>query len=562
MSTVQTNADVLNRTPFIGDLTERQIEKLDQFLHLPDGSFTFLESILVDNASEKGLTIPKITLRKAQLKPVAMSYVNPRFFIGDKPGLGKTVMSAACVALYQKQARKKGEVPGKVLVVTDTSHVKGFAREWQQFGIPLLDLSGGKANIVRQLKKYSLNEFDGVILNWDSIKTNSFVEFYARHHKVFEMAVFDETSKLLNLQSTLYQMTDLLVNHYKGGIPRVVFLNGSSFEKNIFDFYGQFNILKPKLIPSKTFLEKHFVIREGRPEVRTDYLEKSYMQVKHSLMYTGEIVDYKNQDILREKLKYFYIARSKSDYSADIPEHNYKLHLLTMTRKQAQAISQNRSISVINSPATANPCAPMTRKELPKLDFILEYIPKVIEDRPIIYVYNIEAQKAVKEALEELGYHCAIINGEQTIKERDDLIDRFNSGELQILIFNIRKAINLPTSDRIIFWDIPTMPQQTSQIIGRIDRNNYERAKFYDFLCYLNSPEMENMVRLAYFRETQASAFTGQQEHVYKTLQQQLSYYLSEENLEKVNLLLKEIDAGNFVYQNVSAELDKLLRIS
>lgn len=555
------NNGELNREPFTWELQQPQVEKLEQFLSLPDTSFTFLRDILMENAAEKGLTIPKIQLRDAQMKPVAMSYVNPRFFIGDKPGLGKTVMSAGCVALYQKQTRKKGEIPKKVMVVTDTSHVKGFAKEWQRFGLSLLELGGGKANIIRQLKKNELTDYDGVILNWDSLKTNSFIDFYAQHHQQFEIAIFDETSKLLNMKSTLYKITDNIVNTYKGGIPRVIFLNGSSFEKNIFDFYGQFNILAPKLIPTKTFLEKHFVIREGRMGVHSDFSGGKYMKVQHTLAYTGEIVDYRNQDILRDKLKYFYIARSKSDYAKDIPMHNYKLHLLTMTKKQAKDIAQNRNISKINSPATSDPQAAMTRKTLPKLDFLVQFVPTVIEDRPLIYVFNIEAQLAVKRELEQLGYRVAIVNGEQTIAERDDIINQFNHYQLDILIFNIRKAINLPTSERIIFWDIPTMPQQTSQIIGRIDRNNYEKGKFYDFLCYMNSPEMENMVRLAYFRETQASAFTGQREFVYETLQKQLEYYLSESNLVKVDMLLKSIDAGNILYQNISAELDKLLHI-
>ena len=281
----------------------------------------------MQNAEEKWKLVEPVRLRLAQLRPVAMSYVNPRFFIGDKPGLGKTVMSAGCVALYQSRERKAGRIPKKVLVVTDTSHVRGFAKEWESFGLPLMQFGGGKVQIKRALKKQTLEDFDGVILNWDTLKTNAFIEFYIEHFEEFGMAVFDETSKLLNpKKSELYKMTNLIVNEYQGGIERVIFLNGSSFENNIFDFYYQFAVLCPKLIPSKSFLEKHFVIREGREATDTDYyVQGSYMQVQHMLRFTGKIVDYKNQEVLRQKLKYYYIARSKSDYSSDIPEHSLSL---------------------------------------------------------------------------------------------------------------------------------------------------------------------------------------------------------------------------------------------
>src|SRR5699024_11958523 len=67
------------------------------------------------------------------------------------------------------------------------------------------------------------------------------------------------------------------------------------------------------------------------------------------------------------------------------------------------------------------------------------------------------------------------------------------------------------------------MQHETRQIMGRIDRNNYDTPKFYDFLCYLESPEMENMIKLSLFRESHGSAFTGQESYVYKTIIDQLS---------------------------------------
>ena len=80
----------------------------------------------------------------------------------------------------------------------------------------------------------------------------------------------------------------------------------------------------------------------------------------------------------------------------------------------------------------------------------------------------------------------------------------------------------------MIFYDVPTNPQLTYQIMGRIDRNNFKDSKSYHFLMYLKSPEMQNMIDLAYFREVHSGKFTGQYEDVYKKLIKQLYSYIEE----------------------------------
>lgn len=552
---------MLDKTPFAIGLSQKRIDLLDKFIASPDESFLFLQNILMNNAQAKGNPINPVHLRLAQLRPVAMSYVNPRFFIGDKPGLGKTVMSAGCVALYQTQERKKGNPVKKVLVVTDSSHVKGFAREWESFGIPLMQLAGGKAAVQRALKNGSLEDYEGVIVNWDTLKTNTFIEFFAKYHHEFGISVFDETSRLLNPKSTIYKVTNLIINKYQGGIERAIFLNGSSFEKNIFDFYYQFDVLQPSIIPTKGFLEENFIIREGRVGTYHDYDNKSYMHSKHMLLNTGAIVDYRNQDVLREKLRYYYIARSKRDYAKDIPTHSYLLHLIEMTPAQKKISKFSKVVSKLNSPATNSPNAEVSRKTLPKLDFLIDRAVKTADDRPIIYAYNIEIQHTIAQELRNLGYCVEIVNGEQSTTQRDEIITRFNNFQIDMLVFNIRKAINIPTSDRILIYDIPTMPQQTSQLMGRIDRDNYENGKIYDFLCYSDSIEMVNMVRLAYFREAQSSAFTGQLEEVYKTLQNQLEHFIDEGKLTEARSILDQIDEGLIELLDVQNTLDKLLEV-
>lgn len=544
----------------LSDLTDKQVETMDSIMNTPPEKKMAIASLFEKSAALAGRPVNKeIKLRQAQIDPILMSYINPRFFIGDSPGLGKTVMSAGAYAYYRLQQIKNDLTYGKVLVVTDSIHVQKFAKEWKTFGINLLALSGGSAGIKSKLKKSDLTEYDGVILNWGSLSTNSFVEYWLESKREYTFGVFDETSKLLNEKSQTFKVTDAIVNGYEKGLERVIFLNGTSFEKVIYDFYYQFKILKPKLIPSKAFLDARYVIKTGKEVYMRDMSSTGQFGVVKRRI--GQIVDYKNQAELRDRLKYYFIARSKSDYSDDLPQHSYILHGVEMNKQQAKLSELRKHASVLNSPATSDPRNTLTPKNSPKLKQLLDFLPTVDEDRPLIYVYNTEAQKTIKEEVEKLGYRVEILNGAINSERKNKVLDMFNNKELDVLIFNITKAMNVPTSDRILFYDIPAMPQETTQIKARIDRNNYTDRKFYDFFCYLDSPEMINLVKLAYFREHHGNEFTGQVENVYGQLVQQLTTVYEVDCLDTVGQKFDWMYQNSKQFEDIEKEVIDLLDI-
>lgn len=525
---------------FKGHLTPKKVEMLDKIIQIDGKNLRKFNKRLQETATMRGRECKDITLRDGQIKPMLMSLISKRFFIGDKPGLGKTVMSASSYANYCYNMIKRGRKPKKIIVVTIGSHVIGFSKEWASYGINLLPLSDGSLKIERKLRNNNIDEYDGIIINWDGLKTNGFLDYYLRNADEYDFAVFDETKALINNKSQIYEVVNNIVNKYQGGIERVIFLNGSSFEKNIFDYYNQFQVLYPKLIPTKTYIEERYVIRGGNP-VQLAVMGANTPKHAHTIKkYVGDIVDYKNQDELREKLKYYYIARSKKDFSDEIPQHNYKLHGIEMTTKQRKKLEERNNVTLLNSPTTSDEKEKLTVTNSPKLAEILEYAEITEEDRPLIYVYNRESQKTIQKELRKKGYRVEIINGEVKDEEKYDIIDKFNNYKLDMLVFNVTHAVNVPTSDRILFYDIPTVPEKTNQIKGRIDRNNYKDVKFYNFFCYLDSPEMRNVVELACFREEHGSAFTGQEDNTYRTLVEQLKTIYGQESVDKLTETIEE----------------------
>lgn len=507
---------------------------------------------------------PEIELRLPQIVPVLMSYANKRLFIGDTPGLGKTVMSAESYASYKLRKIKNNEEYKKVIVVTKTDHVKGFSNEWKSFGINLLPLFNGSLKIERVLSKNNIEDFDGIILNWDSLKTNAFIEHYVTNKELYDFAIFDETTQIINDKSVISKVTDMIVNKYQGGLGHVIFLNGTSFEKNVYDFYNQFKILAPKLIPSKKFLDSRYVVKKGTNVYARHYINSNNTSYEAMVSHnTAEIINYVNQEELKERLKYYFIARSKSEFYKDMPKHINTLHPVYMTKEQLKYLRSGLNVSKINSPTTSNPKAKFEISNTPKLRDIIDFAKQVEQDRPIIYVFNKEAQLKIKQELTKLNYRVDILNGDT--KDKNEMVEKFNSQELDMLVTNIDSAINLPTSDRILFYDIPTNPQKTTQICGRIDRNNDTDVKFYDFFCYMYSPEMHNIFVNGYFREKHSSKFTGQESTRYLELLHQLKRELSDENtiqdyitiFENEETKVKNLVVETAQINNIIAEISK-----
>src|SRR5699024_181033 len=110
--------------------------------------------------------------------------------------------------------------------------------------------------------------------------------------------------------------------------------------------------LKPKLIPNKQFLEDNYVIRGGASHFAISRSGAVGNQRRYIQRYGGAIVDYKNQEELRERLQFYFLARSKTDYAGDIPENNYVLHEIDMTAKQRKYIREERNVTLLNSPET------------------------------------------------------------------------------------------------------------------------------------------------------------------------------------------------------------------
>ncbi len=512
---------------FQGQLNEDEVKYIDKILSME--SVDKLKEILQESAFFAGrYCSDEYKLYDKQTIPVALSLFNDTLFIGDKPGLGKTVMAAGIYALYRKKhiVNEENLDYGRLLFVTDNNNLTGIHNELKEMGVDLLEVGGGTSKIERAFRDYDIDSYDtdGVITSWESLKTNGFLMYFMDNYEKFKVGVFDETSALKNKKIMLYNRA----KEIREKLEKVIFLNASMFETHINDIINQMNIMNKEIIPTQKFINERYII-SGRDSWFVTELgpDGRYQRVMRSIY---AVKGYKNQEDLRKRLRYFYISRSKKDYAKGAPENIYKLHPVKPTAEMIKELENGHTgyNEILNSPTTRDIKKKFNTKTVPKLQVLLDLFESIADEKPVIYCFNREAQDNIKKNLEKLGYKVSIIRGGVTGEEREYILKNMKEGKLDCIITNVEKSLNIYGSNAEIFYTIPNNPQIVYQIMGRIDRNNFDTQKSYHFLVYLDSPEMINMIELAFFREDNSNKFTGNEEEVFKQLIKQLEYIVGQ----------------------------------
>ena len=75
------------------------------------------------------------------------------------------------------------------------------------------------------------------------------------------------------------------------------------------------------------------------------------------------------------------------------------------------------------------------------------------------------------------------MNGDTSRKDKDDLIARFKSGELRVLVTNVQRGLDFGNCDHAIFFSFSGNPNDMVQFEGRITRDfHIENKNIYVIL--------------------------------------------------------------------------------
>ena len=440
-------------------------------------------------------------LRDYQTVAVGFMYLSMRSILGDGVGLGKTATTAGLLNyLYYKDNNER------FLMVVENTAITQIHIEMIRFtGLRIIVLPSQTNKMERAIKTTDWRKVDGVITAHQALRSallSKWLSIYLTDDyksKIFNTLILDESSAFKNNNTKIVEYTKNIVNI----IPRVHFLNATTFETNIMDIYNQVNLLDDRVLPKRWEIEKLYC----------KFAKGTYWTKENGravMKYKRDLIGYKNQDEFKKSLRLYYLGRSKTEKT-----HTYKVYKVIPSNEQMIALSKgHRHMEVLNCPILIPELGiGMTRKYIPKLDKLVILIQKkFIDSKIMIYCFHIEAQKALKEELLKIGRKSEIINGKVKEEDRWNIVNDFNSGECDVLITNIQKSLNLPGADVCIFYSFEANPARMIQIAGRVDRNVDEKTKTYILLLYSGTDEFKLFVDVAQERSRYAKELIASNE--------------------------------------------------
>lgn len=169
---------------------------------------------------------------------------------------------------------------------------------------------------------------------------------------------------------------------------------------------------------------------------------------------------------IRDLLKFLPKTRQTLFFSATIDE-DIKILAYSLTRKPVRI-----QISPKN-PVAKNVDHSVAFIEMDDKRFFLE---RVVEENPdkkiLVFVRTKVRAERVKKAMERVGVKCETIHGDKDQKDRFDVLDRFRSGDIKLLIATdvSSRGIDIPGVNFVINYDLPEQSENYVHRVGRTGR--------------------------------------------------------------------------------------------
>ena len=438
-------------------------------------------------------------LRDYQTVGAGFMYLSPRSILGDGVGSGKTVEISALLNII-----KVNNELTRFLAVVEKSAVKQFQLELLRFtGLNVIELPSQEVKMRKVITTTDWSKVDGVVTAHSALRSDLLSRWLSLYlneddgsSQIFNTVILDESSVVKNRETK----TGIYIQNICNIVSRVHFLNATTFDTSIMDVYNQIDIMCPNLLHSKSRIEKEYCIFKRKEYWGRDNNNKA------ALKFSRVLSGYKNQEQFKNSLKLVYFGRAK----AELP-HSYKVYTVYPTEEQMLAIAKGyRYMEVLNSPSNVPEIKiPFDMENVPKLSLLVSLILNKYADKKVmVYVFNIEAQVVIRDTLAEYGIKSAILNGDTSSNEVECVKNAFNEGDVNVVITNKQKSLNLYNGDVCIFYSMSFTPSKLEQIRGRIDRSVDDKLKTFIMLLYKGTAEYKFFVDVVKSRSEHAKELT------------------------------------------------------
>ncbi|UQT59201.1 DEAD/DEAH box helicase [Streptomyces durmitorensis] len=407
------------------------------------------------------------TLRDYQLRGLAwldrMTSLGLGGCLADDMGLGKTV---TLIALHLHRAR-----PEPTLVVCPASLLGNWQREIERFapGVPVRRFHGTGRSLDGDLK-------GGFVLTTYGTMRTSASELAGQ---AWGLVVADEAQHVKNPHAATAKALRTIPSQAR------VALTGTPVENNLSELWALLDWTTPGLLgPLKSFRARHARLVEGGEFAEND----------------------EAMERLARLVRPFLLRRKKSDpgIAPELPPKTETDHPVTLTREQASLyeavvretlarIEASEGIArrglvmkllmalkqICNHPAQYLKDGEITtragRSRSGKLELLDELLDTILAEDGAVLIFTqyVEMARLLESHLSRRGIGTQLLHGGTPVPRREEMVDRFQSGEAPVFLLSLKAAgtgLNLTRAGHVIHYDRWWNPAVEEQATDRAYR--------------------------------------------------------------------------------------------
>lgn len=384
--------------------------------------------------------------------------------LADDMGFGKTLQAISL--LYSERGR------GTSIVVAPSSLIYNWENEVKKFApdMKILVIAGDRAS--RQEAAMNLKDYDLIVTSYPLIRRD--ISLYENYE--FNYCILDEAQHIKNPESINAR------NVKKINAKKRFVLTGTPMENNLLELWSIFDFLMPGFLFSKgKFLE-----RFERPIVKSE--DKIVLsELKKMISYF--VLRRKKKDVLKElpdkietkimcemtkeqeKIYRAYVLKAREDIQKLIGEEGFdrsRIEIISILTRLRQ-ICCHPGMFVENYDGTSG-----------KIEALEELIDELIEGEHRILLFSqfTSLLSIIKDMLERKNIKYMYLDGQTKVKDRIELVNRFNAGEGSIFLISLKAGgtgLNLTSADTVIHvdpWWNPAVEDQATDRAHRIGQKN------------------------------------------------------------------------------------------
>ena len=410
--------------------------------------------------------------------------------LADDMGLGKTIQILSVLTVTKKEEKRSNAS----LIVAPSSLTLNWKSEAEKFAkdLNILIINGSaeeRKNKIKQIKKYDL-----VITSYDLLKRD--IEEYEELDYTFRYIVADEAQYIKNNNTQNSKAIKRIKAQTKFA------LTGTPIENSLSELWSIFDYIMPGYLFTYKKFKKNYEIpitRENDEEILNKLkmiiepfvLRRTKKEVLKELPDKTTIVLNNAMEEEQEKIYLSYLAQARDELKEEIEDKGFEqsrikiLALLTRLRQ----ICCHPSLFISNYKDGSG-----------KLNQCIELVRDAVNSghKMLLFSGYTSMFEIIERALKEEGINYLKLTGKTSIKDRFDLIEKFNNDEdVKVFLISLKAGgtgINLTSADMVIhydpWWNLSVENQATDrthrigqtkkvQVYKLITKNSIEE-KIYD----------------------------------------------------------------------------------